>query len=741
MAKNITTELQASIDSAVTTHAMCVEIVRADGRIFRMTDHSMDIVFEGGTYSSSIPFQVGTIDSGSNFAADNTSLGITCDETVFKIADFRAKLFDNAKTKIFWLDTVTPSDGSLIGRQGWFGPISYDENGDVSVTVLGLMKLLDFEVTRVYQSACDADLGDKRCKVATDLSAAYATDNYHTVGDWVYVHDTSVMTSAGLNNGGFEGNGGVTNAGDAITDWTAVGPTAFKTQSVITGLSPTEGSYALTTGADGGDADNNFTSTMYQDIDISSWGTTEIDAGELVFALFFDVGAWSNAQSGVKIKVELYDTNGNTIFFKDPGWQFFDRISRWYTQSIVTPIIANTRTIRVWVQMVKIEDSIGRVALDNMSAFYYDATAVFPHGSVIHRMEQVNTPGGGDAVSTPSSEAFENTSFEEDGAVALSAGLTVTGWTITGYREVTDSINSLTAESGTYFLSHGDSGGGVEHDTTVVQYMDFENEWDNVDLTRITAGDALFTLFWKLGFGDNGLSKFSAKIAWYTSSDVIVGSEIDLVEDQTGATGLWTYESYPVVPPPTARKLLITFTFTSHTDGVGTAALDAIGCDVRPQNIIGRGAEITAQGEAGTVFSTTVTEITQDGDILWKAYTQKFSYDVVDTVTDSKTFTGTVLAGTDKTYQFGKVLWLSGANAGQESIVRIYESSTSAVKIYFPVANTIVSGDRFMIFEGCGKDFDTDCTTRFNNGINFRGFPYVPGRLIADDDVVQPDGV
>ncbi len=63
------------------------------------------------------------------------------------------------------------------------------------------------------------------------------------------------------------------------------------------------------------------------------------------------------------------------------------------------------------------------------------------------------------------------------------------------------------------------------------------------------------------------------------------------------------------------------------------------------------------------------------------------------------------------------------------------------MKLYFPVANDIQVGDRFMIIEGCGKNFEEDCITRFNNAINFRGFPYVPGRLIEEDGVVQPDGV
>lgn len=741
MTKNISSALQTSLEAPVMTNAMCVEIVRKDGRIYRMTDHSTDIVFEGSTYSASIPFTVGTIDSGSNFATDNTDLGLFCDETTFKLADFKAKLFDNAKTKIFWLDTETPTDGQMIGRQGWFGPISYDENSEVNVTVLGLMKLLDFEVVRVYQVACDADLGDKRCKVSTDLSQSYDVENEYTVGDWAYVHDTSVMTTAAMTNGDFSTDG-TTSAGDDITGWTAVGTDAFQLGTTAGTLSPQSGTRVLFGGADGGDADNNHTSTMYQDTDISGWGTTQIDAGELVYALFYDVGAWTNNQSGIKVKIEMMNAAGDVLYFKDPGWEFFDDFAVWHAKAIITPIIALTRTIRVYIQMVKIEDTQARVAIDDVRAFYYDGDLVDPHNSLIYKMEQVNTPGGATAVNTSSTEAFTNTSFEEDAPVTLGLTPAMTGWTVeSGWAQLTGSAHTLTAEHGSYFLSHGDDGSAGAHNSVISQTVDFETFWTNVDLTQVDDGSALFTLFWRLGFGDTALSAFRADIAWFTSADVIIGTAINLVSAQTGAAGAWTYESYPVIPPATARKLKLAFTFTAPATGLGTASVDLVGCDVRAQNVIARGADVTASGDAATVFSTVASDITQDGDLLWKGHAQRFAYDTVNVVTDKKTFSASSLSGTDATYQFGKILWLSGSNAGQESVVRIFTNSTSLVKLYFPVANTIVSGDRFMIIEGCSKDFTTDCLTRFNNAINFRGFPYVPGRLIEADAVVQPDGV
>jgi uncharacterized phage protein (TIGR02218 family) len=38
----------------------------------------------------------------------------------------------------------------------------------------------------------------------------------------------------------------------------------------------------------------------------------------------------------------------------------------------------------------------------------------------------------------------------------------------------------------------------------------------------------------------------------------------------------------------------------------------------------------------------------------------------------------------------------------------------------------IATGDTFTVTAGCDKRFDT-CHDRFNNVVNFRGFPHIPG--------------
>jgi uncharacterized phage protein (TIGR02218 family) len=38
----------------------------------------------------------------------------------------------------------------------------------------------------------------------------------------------------------------------------------------------------------------------------------------------------------------------------------------------------------------------------------------------------------------------------------------------------------------------------------------------------------------------------------------------------------------------------------------------------------------------------------------------------------------------------------------------------------------LAAGDTFTVTAGCDKHFDT-CVAKFNNAVNFRGFPHIPG--------------
>ena len=108
----------------------------------------------------------------------------------------------------------------------------------------------------------------------------------------------------------------------------------------------------------------------------------------------------------------------------------------------------------------------------------------------------------------------------------------------------------------------------------------------------------------------------------------------------------------------------------------------------------------------------------------------------VDTVSNPLfSFTPTViLSTTDGWFAFGKLLWLTGVNAGVEVEVHTYES-TPSISLRLSMPNPIQVGDTFSMLPGCDKTI-TQCGSKFDNVINFGGFPHIPG----NDKLVEGPG-
>ncbi len=101
------------------------------------------------------------------------------------------------------------------------------------------------------------------------------------------------------------------------------------------------------------------------------------------------------------------------------------------------------------------------------------------------------------------------------------------------------------------------------------------------------------------------------------------------------------------------------------------------------------------------------------------------------------TFTGTV-TGTETANAFtdssktqpndyfanGVVHFTSGTNYALSMEVRYFNAGRFG--LFLPMPSAILIGDAFSVSAGCDKQFDT-CVSKFNNAVNFRGEPDVPG--------------
>jgi len=76
----------------------------------------------------------------------------------------------------------------------------------------------------------------------------------------------------------------------------------------------------------------------------------------------------------------------------------------------------------------------------------------------------------------------------------------------------------------------------------------------------------------------------------------------------------------------------------------------------------------------------------------------------------------------------GAVRFETGNNLGVSEEVRdfVEGAGTQTIELFEDMPFTIVVGDKLRIFAGCDKT-NAICISKFNNGINFVGEPYVPG--------------
>lgn len=71
----------------------------------------------------------------------------------------------------------------------------------------------------------------------------------------------------------------------------------------------------------------------------------------------------------------------------------------------------------------------------------------------------------------------------------------------------------------------------------------------------------------------------------------------------------------------------------------------------------------------------------------------------------------------------GTLLFTTGGNAGVQTTIKSIE--IDALHLAYPLRSMPRAGDAFIVYQGCDHRLST-CRTRFNNGANFRGFPFVP---------------
>lgn len=97
---------------------------------------------------------------------------------------------------------------------------------------------------------------------------------------------------------------------------------------------------------------------------------------------------------------------------------------------------------------------------------------------------------------------------------------------------------------------------------------------------------------------------------------------------------------------------------------------------------------------------------------------------LVTAVTDHRVFTASALTQAAGWFDNGLVRFAAGSNQFFPREVKTYAAGVISLQDAVPFAINV--GDSFTITAGCDKQFAT-CIAKFNNALNFQGFPHLPG--------------
>ncbi len=152
-----------------------------------------------------------------------------------------------------------------------------------------------------------------------------------------------------------------------------------------------------------------------------------------------------------------------------------------------------------------------------------------------------------------------------------------------------------------------------------------------------------------------------------------------------------------------------------------------------------RGAADSLSQESGRLFTARCSA--DLGDMHCKFDLAAAELQGEGNVTSIESTSTIVAAGLDTfsegVFTGGKLTWTAGANDGLSVEIKEHRmaSGHARLSLWQAMPEAIASGDAFTVTAGCDKRFAT-CRERFNNVINFRGFPQIPGN---DFVIASPD--
>ena len=270
--------------------------------------------------------------------------------------------------------------------------------------------------------------------------------------------------------------------------------------------------------------------------------------------------------------------------------------------------------------------------------------------------------------------------------------------------------------------------------TTLVNFLNTNQQFYMADLYTLTLNGGYVARYtsWDQDLSSGG-NLFNAFAIERSKIRTVVGVEVDTLEVNVFAKNTdllngapWFSAVQRGALDSAILKLERVFMATANDTSMGTISL--FSGRVSDTEVSRTEAKLTVKSELELLNTNLPRNLYQSGCLhtLYDNGCQlnKANYAVGGTVVsgDVTSLNTTISRATDY-FTLGVVKFTSGVNNGVTRSVR-YHSGGSFV-FALPLVSAPAAGDTFIAWPGCDKTKDT-CSGKFNNVVNFRGFPYVP---------------
>lgn len=260
-----------------------------------------------------------------------------------------------------------------------------------------------------------------------------------------------------------------------------------------------------------------------------------------------------------------------------------------------------------------------------------------------------------------------------------------------------------------------------------------------VDLAHVDAGDVTVDLaVWRA----NALGQDTGRVHLQALDEDLaaLSSLYDSGDEIISPDDTWTSRGdTAMVLPTTTRYLRLTLTATKvfgtyadvGFDDVALSMTDSVATNTYQEIYENRIYEVTTAGTtAGSQpsYSTTIGVSTTDGTAVLKCEDAVMRHGWVRAIISSRRFEidldGSYPA--DGWFNEGGIVFETGTNAGKTYEIKSWLQTEQLLTLYLELLDAPLTGDRVRLYRGCDKKFDS-CIDNFDNVLNFRGDPFIPG--------------